>query len=41
MPDKDLEKRRLGQKLDPLTAEIYTQEVIAPKKPIKVVNFCV
>ncbi|XP_013399518.1 adenylate kinase 9-like [Lingula anatina] len=36
MPDKDLERRRLGQRVDPVTGEIYTQEMYAPDKPKEV-----
>ncbi|KAI0210314.1 Adenylate kinase 9 [Lamellibrachia satsuma] len=33
IPDNDLENRRLGQKVDPMTGEIYTREVYDPDKP--------
>lgn len=33
MPDNDLERRRIGQRVDPLTGEIYTVEVYNPDKP--------
>ena len=33
MPDNDLHRRRLGQKLDPMNGELYTREVYAPEKP--------
>lgn len=28
-----MEKRRVGQRVDPLTGEIYTMDVYAPDKP--------
>ena len=33
IPDSDLEKRRIGQRVDPLTGDIYTVEVYNPDKP--------
>ncbi|XP_059153856.1 adenylate kinase 9-like isoform X2 [Physella acuta] len=33
IPDKDIEQRRLGQKVDPENGQLYTQEVYAPEKP--------
>ncbi|KAF6026859.1 AK9 [Bugula neritina] len=33
IPDSDLERRRIGQRVDPLTGEIYTIEVYNPDKP--------
>lgn len=33
IPDSDLEKRRVGQRVDPLTGEIYTADVYNPDKP--------
>ena len=41
MPDGDLHRRRLGQKLDPMTGELYTRDVYAPEKPLKPVRYCV
>ena len=38
MPDGDLHRRRLGQKLDPMTGELYTRDVYAPEKPLKPVR---
>lgn len=35
IPDKDLEERRTGQKVDPLTGITYIKEVYAPEKPTK------
>ncbi|XP_050391523.2 adenylate kinase 9 [Patella vulgata] len=32
IPDNDIEKRRLGQKIDPITGEIYTKDVYDPEK---------
>ena len=34
MPEKDIERRRLGQKLDPVTGDVYTRDVYAPDKPV-------
>ena len=33
IPDKDIERRRLGQKIDPTTLDIYIKEVYAPDIP--------
>ncbi len=33
MPDKDLESRRTGQRVDPTTGEMFTKEVYDPDKP--------
>ena len=33
IPDKDLETRRVSQKVDPLTGELYTKDVYDPDKP--------
>ena len=33
IPDKDLEVRRLGQRSDPISGEIYIKDVYAPEKP--------
>ena len=33
VPDADLERRRIGQRVDPLTGDIYTMEVYNPDKP--------
>ena len=41
MPDNDLVNRRLGQKVDPMTGEMYTKEVYDPDKPEPVVSMCV
>ena len=38
MPDKDLEMRRIGQRVDQLTGEIYTREAYDPDKPPKLVR---
>ena len=34
MPEKDIERRRLGQKLDPVTGDVYIRDVYAPDKPV-------
>lgn len=33
IPDKDIENRRIGQKIDPTTLDIYIKEVYAPDLP--------
>jgi adenylate/nucleoside-diphosphate kinase len=38
IPDKDLEVRRTGQKVDPVTGITYIKEIYAPEKPPKQVN---
>ena len=35
IPDKDLERRRVGQKIDPQTGVIYTEEMYNPERPVK------
>ena len=35
MPDKDLEIRRVGQRVDQVSGEIYTKEMYDPEKPPK------
>ncbi|KAH9524991.1 Adenylate kinase 9, partial [Bulinus truncatus] len=34
IPDKDIETRRMGQKLDPQNGEIYPKEIYAPEKKV-------
>jgi adenylate/nucleoside-diphosphate kinase len=41
MPDKDLERRRTGQKVDPVTGDIYTEDIYNPDRPVKEVNISV
>ena len=38
IPDKDLERRRCGQKIDPVTGDIYTEDIYNPDKPTKEVS---
>ena len=38
IPDKDLEKRRTGQKVDPMSGEVITEDVYNPEKPQKEVS---
>ena len=38
MPDKDLEVRRMGQRVDPMTGDMYTQEMYAPDRPVQQVR---
>ena len=38
IPDKDLERRRCGQKIDPVTGDIYTEDIYNPDKPNKEVS---
>ena len=35
IPDKDLEKRRCEQRVDPLTDRLYTKSEYAPDVPVK------
>ena len=35
IPDSDLLKRRISQKVDPLTNEVYIKSVYDPEKPLK------
>ncbi|KAK3580662.1 hypothetical protein CHS0354_017937, partial [Potamilus streckersoni] len=35
IPDKDLERRRTGQKIDPISGELYTEDIYKPEKPVK------
>lgn len=35
IPDQDLEIRRVGQRVDQVTGEIYTQDIYNPEKPPK------
>ena len=39
IPDKDLEVRRTGQKVDPVTGITYIKEIYAPEKPPKQVRY--
>ena len=36
MSDRDLEVRRVGQRVDPLTGEVFTQDAYNPDKTTKV-----
>ncbi|ESO88925.1 hypothetical protein LOTGIDRAFT_62291, partial [Lottia gigantea] len=38
IPDKDIEKRRIGQKVDPVTGDVYTKDVYAPDKSLKMMS---
>lgn len=38
IPDKDLERRRIGQRIDPVTGEIYIEDVYNPDRPVKEVG---
>ena len=44
IPDGDLLHRRCGQKMDPVTGEIYTMEVYNPEKKItpvsRILEYC-
>jgi len=33
LPNKDLERRRSTQKVDPINGEIYTKDIYDPEKP--------
>lgn len=36
IPDKDLERRRCGQKIDPVTGDIYIEDIYNPERPKEV-----
>ena len=38
MPDHDLEERRVGLRIDPMTGDMYTKEMYDPDKPAQPVS---